>query len=131
MASAITFLTQPMSLIVSQGTTVTFNVSGTSSAPLDTVVYKWQKSTDGVSYTAVAGALGTFSPTNTAYSFTAGILDTDTYYRAALSSVSAAQVFSDVALLDVTLSGDKYAQFATWRETGEQRVRRLWTLGYV
>ena len=131
MPSTITVVTQPMSLIVSQGTTVTFNVSGTSSAPLDVVNYKWLKSTDGTTYNAVGGALGTFSPTNTAYSFTAGILDTNTFYKAALSSVSASQVFSNVAALDVTLSPDKYAKFATLDETGEHRFRRLWTLGYV
>ena len=81
MPSTITVVTQPMSLIVSQGTTVTFNVSGTSSAPLDVVNYRWLKSTDGTTYNAVGGALGTFSRTNTAYSFTAGILDTNTFYK--------------------------------------------------
>jgi hypothetical protein len=130
--ATISIKTQPMSLIVSQGTTVTFNVSGTSSVEDDVVVYQWLKSTDdGSSYTAVDGDFGTYSPTNTAYSFVAGITDTDTFYKVSLSSVSGSEIFSNVALLDVTLSGDKYARFATWRETGEQRFKRLWTLGYV
>lgn len=121
---------QPQSFLVTEGTSVTFSTSGSLAGTAlsgETVVYQWLSSGNGGS------SFGNIpSATNSSYTVTA-LRRLDNYvYKAGLSASGVdAQVFSNNATLAIKLTGDQYADWEVGTESGANRFRRLWNLGYV
>jgi hypothetical protein len=126
----VNILIQPQSFLVTEGTSVTFSTSGSLvGTPLSaqTVVYQWLSSgNSGTTFGNIAGA------TSPSYTVTA-LRRLDNYvYRAGLSASRVdAQVFTNNATLAIRLTGDPYAPWEVGIESGENRVRRLLSLGYL
>jgi hypothetical protein len=129
----VNIVTQPISRLVNENTSVTFSVSGSlagTSLSANPVVYLWQTAAAGsTSFTTAPGTNNTANYTVLAV----GSLDDQTY-RARLSAAGVdAAVFSDVVTLAIRTSAespyDKYE--ANTFESGQNRFRRLWALGYV
>lgn len=128
----VNIVTQPVSKLVNENTSVTFSVSGSlagTTLSAATVVYQWQSAPKGGSFEAAAGTI-----TNTDYVVTAfGALDNYTYRaRLSASGVDSA-VFSNVVTLAIRTSAEApYDKFETNTfESGRNRFRRLKVLGYV
>lgn len=90
--------TQPSNFTTTDATTATFSVNAT--APLGSLNYQWQISTNGgSSWAAITGANGS------SYSFTAGVTDTGNQYRVVLSATSAtSDEISDAVTLTVAIT---------------------------
>jgi len=90
--------TQPSNVTTGDATTATFSVNAT--APLGSLNYEWQLSTDsGTTWAAISGANGSN------YSFTAGLSDDGNQYRVVLSATSAtSDEISDVVTLTVAVT---------------------------
>jgi hypothetical protein len=121
---------QPQSFLVTEGTSVTFSTSGSLlGTPLsgETVVYQWLSSGDsGVTFGNIPAA------TNDSYTVTALRVFDNYVYKASLSASGVdAQVFTNNATLAIRLTGDIYAPWEVGVESGTNRFRRLFALGYV
>ncbi|MBL6910625.1 MAG: hypothetical protein ISR34_09405 [Pirellulales bacterium] len=90
--------TQPSNVTTGDATTATFSVNAT--APLGSLNYQWQVSTNsGSSWADITGANGSN------YSFTAGLSDDGNQYRVVLSATSAtSDEISDVVTLTVAVT---------------------------
>ena len=90
--------TQPANVTTGDATTATFSVNAT--APLGSLNYQWQVSTNsGISWADITGANGS------SYSFTAGVSDDGNQYRVVLSATSAtSDEISDVVTLTVAVT---------------------------
>lgn len=128
----VTVVTQPVSKLVNENTSVTFSVSGSlAGTPLsgNTVVYQWQSAPKGGSFTPAAG-----TNINTDYIVVAVEALDDYTYRARLSASGVDnEVFSNVVTLAIRTSAESpYDKFETNTfESGRNRFRRLKVLGYV
>lgn len=126
----VNIVLQPQSFLVTEGTSVTFSTSGSLlGTPLsgETVVYQWLSSgNSGSTFGNVAGA------TSEDYTVTA-LKSLDNYvYKASLSASGVeAAVFTNNATLAIKLTGDIYADWEVGTESGANRFRRLFALGYV
>ena len=129
----VNVITQPVSQLVNENTSVTFSVSGSLAGTTlsgEEIVYLWQKAAPGSSsYSSAAG-----SNTGTDYTVVAvGALD-DYTYRARLSAGGVdAAVYSNVVTLAIKTSAE--SPYDQWEvntfESGQNRVRRLSHLGYL
>jgi hypothetical protein len=94
-SAAISIITQPQNVNLTNGTSASFSVSATT--PGTGLAYQWQSSPDGTNWTNISGA------TSASYALT-GITETgnDNYrYRCIVSSSGYADATSNAALLDV------------------------------
>ncbi len=88
-----TVVTQPADQSVVEGSAATFSVTADGAAPL---AYQWSSSTDGIAFTAIAGAT---SPSSSTAATT--LAQSGTRYRVAVSN-SLGSVTSSAAVLTVT-----------------------------
>jgi len=129
----VSVVIQPVSQLVNENTSVTFNVSGSLlGTPLsgNAIVYQWQRAAAGSSsYTNAPG-----SSTGTSYTVVAESALDDYTFRARLSASGVdSAVFSNVATLAIRTSAE--SPYDQWEvntfESGQNRVRRLRLLGYL
>jgi hypothetical protein len=126
----VNIVLQPQTFLVTEGTTVTFSTSGSllgTSLSGETIVYQWLSSGDsGVNFGNIPSA------TDSSYTVTA-VRSLDNYvYKASLSASGVeSAVFTNNATLAIRLTGDIYAPWEVGIESGKNRFRRLWTMGYV
>lgn len=129
----VNIVTQPVSKLVNENTSVTFSVSGSlagTTLSANPVVYLWETAPQGsTSFTAAPG-----TNNSTDYNVVAvGSLDDQTY-RARLSAEGVdSAVYSNVVTLAIRTSAESpYDKFETNTfESGQNRFRRLKVLGYV
>lgn len=129
----VSVVIQPVSQLVNENVSVTFSTSGSLAGTAlsgNTVVYQWQSAPKGsYNFTAAAG-----TNTNASYVVTAVQALDDYTYRARLSAGGVdAAVYSDVVTLAIKTSAESpYDKFEkNTFESGENRFRRLYNLGYV
>ena len=126
----VNIVLQPQSVFVTENTSVTFSTSGSlagTSLSASNVVYQWLSSGNGgTSFGNIPSA------TNSSYTVVATNSLDNYVYKAGLSASGvSAQVFTNSVTLAIRLTADPYAPWETPTESGANRFRRLWALGYV
>jgi len=130
--STVIILTQPQSVFVDENSSaVTFSTSGTTLGTTLSdyeVAYQWyQKDALDETFIAMEG-----EDNETLVLTPLAEFDNDSF-KAGLSAkgVENEEVFTQVVTFAIRLSGDEYNEFETPTETGANRVRRLFNLGYI
>jgi hypothetical protein len=122
----VNIVTQPQSVFVNENSSsVTFTTSGTFAG--GGVTYRWFTRNGGTGSPAVVvGATSNSLTLSPIASY-----DNDTFYAGLSAPGVDAEVFTNEVTFAIRLSGDKYSAWETATESGTNRVRRLYNLGYL
>lgn len=125
---ALQFVFQPSDVLVPQNaTSATFTVSAIDpQSPSSTVTYQWRRRDTGSSTQFVnfsTDRVITLSPLQE--------YDNDTFTVLVSGTTTAESLTSNFVTFGIRLSADTYSEWETLTESGTNRVRRLFNLGYI